>query len=443
MKRANGICNPPDSLMSKIDSLTPPSVTPGESRPSSKEILVPLAIFGLAFAVRMFFIDRFHTQPGNDLLWNDAVGWNLAKGIGFTSSLTEPRVPGIFRTPGYPGYLALVYLLFGHSYYAAYVGQGILDSLCAVILYFVGMQCLGKRIATTGGFLYALYPYPAIFCGVLHQDILLVFSVMLVLLILIHALRVPDRGRLWFVLGGAVGFAALVRGNFLLFIVVPAISLLFHQMAGALKLRALLLLTAGFVLLLLPWVVRNYLVFHSFPPLAVGCSGDCFLKVLDELHGEEGLMKRVKGPPDTTLKVFMDGTDLIADEKAKAKYAIPILLHHWPQYCVIMLKHIPRLWLSKYALWRDSYIELAAIGISMIVLAGGLIGIYLSRHQWRRLIPVYLVIAVNTLMQAPYVVEARYTLPARPAMILFVACTWVAIYDALKGNRHSAAYARV
>src|SRR4029453_16212380 len=70
-------------------------------------------IFLLAFFVRLLFIKVFAVPPVNDLLWNDAVGWNLANNLGFTASQSPPYIPGVFRTPGYPAFLALVYTIFG------------------------------------------------------------------------------------------------------------------------------------------------------------------------------------------------------------------------------------------------------------------------------------------------------------------------------------------
>ena len=116
------------------------------------------------------------------ILWNDAVGWNLANGHGYTASQTEPRVPGIFRTPGYPFFLAFIYMIFGHSYVNVYFAQAVLDSFSAVVLYRIASRYVSTEIAILSGFLYALYPYPAIFCGVLHQDILLIFATLIVLL---------------------------------------------------------------------------------------------------------------------------------------------------------------------------------------------------------------------------------------------------------------------
>ena len=66
------------------------------------------AVFVVALVVRVIFVLLLSTEPRNDQLWNDAVGWNLANGHGFSASAQEPRVPGIYRTPVYPAFIASV-----------------------------------------------------------------------------------------------------------------------------------------------------------------------------------------------------------------------------------------------------------------------------------------------------------------------------------------------
>src|SRR5713101_2777517 len=104
-------------------------------------------LFFIALAVRLAFISSFARAPEGDHLWNDAVGWNLAHGRGFTASPGDPSVPGIFRTPGYPLLLALVYALCGHSYFAVFLLQAVLDSLVAVLLGLIGYQLFSTPVA--------------------------------------------------------------------------------------------------------------------------------------------------------------------------------------------------------------------------------------------------------------------------------------------------------
>ncbi len=399
------------------------------------QTLFLIFIFVLAFIVRLIFVHLFSTGLVNELLWNDAVGWNLANGNGYTASRIEPFVPGIFRTPAYPFFLALVYFFCGHSVPSVYIAQAILDSFSSLLLFWLALTYVPMRIARLTAILYALYPYPAIFCGVLHQDILLIFATLLSLIAITRSLKRPESVWRWLVVGVSVGFTALVKGNFVLFLMVPFGTVLFLRITKRQKPGILALIMIGFILTLLPWIVRNYLVFHSFPPLATGGSGIGLMLVQEELKGEDPLLKRSHDAPIRDLKDFVDGAESIRLEKERARKAISVLMQHRGQYVLVMGKHIPRLWLSKYAVWHGYFVRLSGIIISWIVLILGLAGMFLLRRQWLRMLPLYLTIATVTLMHVMYIVEARYTLPARPVMLVFVACTLVCAFDVLRGKR--------
>lgn len=400
-------------------------LAPGD-RSKRRDLIIWFAVlFCAALIIRLGFVYRFGSTPVYDLLWNDAVGWNLASGNGFTASQVEPRVPGIYRTPGYPAFLAAVYSLFGHSYFAVYASQALLDALSAVLIGLIALNYVTPRTAIISSGLYALYPYSIYFCGILHQDILLTFSILVALFLLTKAIRSDERLRRWLMVGIAVGFAALVKTNMLLFAIVPAITLFWGIPRVQKRREAMAMLSLAIVLVISPWVVRNYVVFHGFPPLSVGGTGKALVLLVDELNGgEEQLLKQARGPQDeaasTYLEGSVDGTALIEREKGLARRAAPELLRRWPEYLVLMLKHVPRLWVTRYTIGRSAKVAMAAQLVSWAFLIPGLLGMFIARREWRGLLPLYATVVLFTVMYAPYNVEARYTLPARPVMAVFI-----------------------
>ncbi len=395
---------------------------------ASFKVPIPLLIFLLAVGVRLTFVHLFAQPPVNDLLWNDAVGWNLAQGHGYTASQSEPRVPGIFRTPGYPAFLAIVYWLFGHSYNAVYTAQSILDAGSAILIGTIALHYFPKRISLLTSLLYAIYPYPAMFCPVLHQDILLVFCVLFILFLLTRAIK-SDGQAPWILVGVAAGLTALVKANMVLFIAVPAAAILFYFRTR--RIQRLAVVLGSMIVVLLPWIIRNYVVFGSFPPLAAGATGTNLRLVVLELKGGEQAVREVGlSAPNTDLKQLVgDGQDLIKSEKSMAEIAFRELRKLWPQYSLLILKHIPRLWISKYSRWHSQKVALAGNILSWVVLVSGLLGMFLLRKKWRQLMPLYLTVFWITLLYAAYTVEARYTLPARPVMLCFVAAMIAAVLE--------------
>jgi 4-amino-4-deoxy-L-arabinose transferase-like glycosyltransferase len=384
-----------------------------------------VAIFAMAFLVRFVAVLLFAVQPINDLFWNDAVGWNLASGHGFTASQHDPRTPGIFRTPGYPALLALVYSLFGHSRQAVYVVQAVLDSGSAVLIGIIALRVTTRRIAILASVLYALYPYAAFFCGTLHQDILLTFATLVVLLLVVEVSRTGGGAGAWAIVGVATGLTALVKPNFMLFTAVPALVIWFAVPRARRPAIATVALALGVLLAVTPWVVRNYVVFRAFPPLAAGGTGTNLMLLIEELDGgEQRLIARFR-PPETDqaryMETFVDGHAMILNERELARVAGVQLLGRWPEYLVLIAYHVPRLWITRYPIGYSSALGVTASVLSWPLVALGLGGMWLARRDWPRNLPLYLAVFVITAMYAPYTAEARYTLPARPAMLVFVA----------------------
>ena len=82
-------------------------------RPRLDATVVTLLVLGLG--VRLAWALFASTELWFDHVFNDATAWSFAEGRGFTASVEAPYDPAIFRTPGYPAFLGVVYALFGHS----------------------------------------------------------------------------------------------------------------------------------------------------------------------------------------------------------------------------------------------------------------------------------------------------------------------------------------
>lgn len=378
-----------------------------------------LFLFVIALIVRLLLVSQFATEPVNDLLWNDAVGWNLAQGNGFTASQSEPRVPAIYRTPGYPAFLAIIYWIFGHTYTPVYIIQAILDSLSAILLGRIILLYSNAWFAIAASFLYAVYPYPGMFCGVLHQDILLIACTLTTLYLISRAIR-SDRPVSWAYVGVALAVTALVKPNMVLLLFFAATCIFFYFRRA--RMIRIAMLAGTMAVTLFPWFLRNYLTFDGFPPLSAGATGtNLRLLVLELNEGEEGLRQIGLAPPRISPEGLPDGKALMESEKRETIKYSKELFRRWPEYSVLILKHIPRLWITRYSRWHGDVVALTATSISIIVLILGIAGMFALRVKWRRFFPLYLWVLFVTLMYAPYTPEARYTLPARPIMLFFVA----------------------
>ncbi len=109
-------------------------------------------MFSVAVLLRAaYFLPRWASVPD----WNvDALGYhqlavNLLEHGAFSISTAPPLQPDAIRTPGYPAFIALVYLIFGVSPQAVLLLQVILDSLTALLV--TGYRLEALRLAAGGG----------------------------------------------------------------------------------------------------------------------------------------------------------------------------------------------------------------------------------------------------------------------------------------------------
>jgi 4-amino-4-deoxy-L-arabinose transferase-like glycosyltransferase len=286
-------------------------------------------------------------------------------------------------------------------------------------------------IAALAGCLYALYPYPAVLCGILQQDILVTFAVALAVFATIRASSRDSRAAAWLVAGVCVGLAALVKNNFVALVLVPVVAAIARHAPRRTRYVAGCAVLIGFALTIAPWMVRNYLVFGNVPPLAVAGTGENITFILEELdpHRVPTVMVHGKRYPFEIAGYQIDGPDLIAAQRELIVRSMPELARVWPQYMVLVVKRVPWLWLTRGTFGRSSAVGGIAVALSVALFVLAVFGVVKTWPDRNMFLVLYLTIGVITLMYAPIRVEGRYSLPARPAQMIFVAVAVRALLD--------------
>lgn len=247
----------------------------------NKRALIVLFLTALGSALLLNMLNRVQirkTNPENYrnntrslehgiTVWSIDNSWylpyaaNLEAGNGFTSDPLEPEMK-VRRTPGYPLLYAVFYSLFGEgpAHYMMYILQVMLFACSACWVALLCMDIFGDlRTALICGYLYALVPFiPSFTSFTITEGI----SPALVVLALFLAVRAQKTEKQYFFLltGLTAAMAFLVRPS--TGILLAGISpFLFFLPGNILKrVQRMLWLGAGFLLLLSPWVIRNYVL---------------------------------------------------------------------------------------------------------------------------------------------------------------------------------------
>ena len=197
----------------------------------------------------------------------DTLGWNLARGAGFTFNEEGIESPYFFRTPGYPLFLAAVYSLFGHTPRAVFLFQIGFHLLTVILVYALTRRCFDKRVTAAASILTAVFPLTTMYIPTVLPETLSTFLTVLILWLFIRTL---DGKNPWLALltGGVIAYAALVRPVFGLFSLFLFAGAWRAKERGRNLFPTFVILHLGFVLVWMPWVVRNYRLSGAFIPLS-------------------------------------------------------------------------------------------------------------------------------------------------------------------------------
>ncbi len=192
----------------------------------------------------------------------------------------EPGVPDAAIPPLYSYALAAVYGLFGRGAWQMALFHIALDCASIILVYLTGKRLLkhGDYVGLLAGLFYALYPY-LIFQNLTLIDtpfFMLLLHAFVLLLVLLRQRPTLDRlGWLLAISAGLVlGLATLTRAILPPLAILGALWFLFRLNLRQTILRLLPVALVS-VVVLIPWIVRNYTVYHEFVPGALNF-GDNF-----------------------------------------------------------------------------------------------------------------------------------------------------------------------
>ena len=158
-----------------------------------------------------------------------------------------------YQAPLYPYFLAGIYRVLGDDLFLVRLCQGIVGAMSCVVLAAAGWRIFSGAVGVLAGMALALYA-PALFFDLLIQKSVLDGFFCCVVLALYGVLLTDDRRSLWLLLGAATGCLTLTRENAI--VLVPAFMCVLPWNLQRSWRRALWLLL-GTALILGPVAVRN------------------------------------------------------------------------------------------------------------------------------------------------------------------------------------------
>jgi 4-amino-4-deoxy-L-arabinose transferase-like glycosyltransferase len=227
-----------------------------------RRVLLVVGLVALAHAA-LYIV---YQQPDRDWAWTDQIGYDrLGTGLATTGRFTRYPdspifIPEVIRTPGYPMFVAAVYVVAGNgNHLAVAVAQAFVFAGVCLLVYLLARRASDERVALLAAAATAVYP-PLPYYGALVLTEL--WTAFVATAAMVVCLRAAQGGKLRdFVFAGALlSGTTLVRPAFVLlpFFFAIAVPLLVRaqRTRRALAGWGVLALTAA--LTLAPWFAYNY-----------------------------------------------------------------------------------------------------------------------------------------------------------------------------------------
>jgi 4-amino-4-deoxy-L-arabinose transferase-like glycosyltransferase len=220
---------------------------------------------------------------------NGRLARSIAEGRGFSSPLFEETGISAWLTPVYPYMTAGVFKVFGiYSKTSALVllsSQCLTSALNCLPIFYIARKLFGRTMATWSGWAWAFFPYAIYFPSERIWNTWLATLLFSILFLITLYMEESTRLTRWTAYGLFWGFVALtdpvVLAAWPFMLAWTGYRLHRRKLRWALPLATSVL---GLIVFVMPWFVRNYVIFGHFIPfrdtmgmeIHIGNSGDTF-----------------------------------------------------------------------------------------------------------------------------------------------------------------------
>jgi 4-amino-4-deoxy-L-arabinose transferase-like glycosyltransferase len=403
---------------------------------SEKRWLLVILVVGalLRLVAALYLGDRMEPTPGAyDQIFFHDVALNLLAGKGFVFTqppwpFIQPGAPTAYTSFIYQLFLAAIYAVFGPHPLAARLIQALLCGLMPWQVYGLVRRILAQppawekraaAVALVAAAITAGYAYFVYYSATLMTEGLYLMTVVWSLALTLDLAEQPT-GRRWAAWGLAVGLAILLRQ---VFMPMAGLYLLYVLWKAGRRVQVRHVLVAGAVVaaLILPWTVRNYLVFHRFlllnsqygqvfwnanhPDLGTNFEGPLMFPIPADLQGANEV--------DLTNELLRRGLQLIAQDPRRflllSLNRVGVFFMFWPRPESSLISNICRT---------------LSFGLCLPFMIAGLV---LSLREWRRWMLLYLFIVAYTFIHVISWVAIRYRMPIDVVLVPFAALAVVTL----------------
>lgn len=405
-------------------------------------VLAVVAHATLLFVVIPKISHRLHASYNQDEYADgyDQLAANLVNGNGYR--MYPETAKTLMREPGYPILLAGIFSLFGKNFAAVKLANMLMAFLAAGLIYRIARRFSDSPVMTLGPPLIFLF-HPGTLIAESRGGVEVLFTLFLALFMCTLYAAIQSHRSWRYALSGAVlGLTVLIRSVPILFPVFLLAYLLIFEPRGngkVLILRNVACMVTAMLVVLSPWILRNYFLTGKIVPTAsvVGVSaqtGEYILthdsgdrrRVDREAAQERNALARELGYPfkQGYYQCFYSSGDELKFSSFLMKRVAGDYLDSPALFLRVIATNLAYFWIGGKT--GDSIRMNLVLQVPFLILA--VMGAVLAvRHGQAGLVgPMVLLIGYSIAISLPILAQARYSVPLIPYMSIFVCITLLA-----------------
>jgi len=351
----------------------------------------------------------------------------------------------------FPLLWGLVYGVTGGKYLPIRLAHAALSALTCVLAFFIGKRLVSREAAALGAFLVGWYP-PLVWHGVnLMTEPLFMFFMVLTVCLLLEA-RMGDSAMLW-ALGAGVcaGLGTLARSVLQGFVPLAGLWLIFSPSNRKRGLAMALAFWLGFVLVMTPWVVRNWRVHRAFVPTTTDAGHGFFI------GNNERTLTDPRGVYMPERWEFLKGLNEVQIDRKLYSLGLQFIREHPGRWCRHLVDKFLRFWrfyphgefvatdqFSSNVLSPRLYVHVYGLSYSLafpFMVAGFVLAYRRFPSQRPGYHLVLLIVAYMTGIHMIYIAVLRYREPLMFFLLCFAGHSLLSAGNALRTRRGGASAA--
>jgi 4-amino-4-deoxy-L-arabinose transferase-like glycosyltransferase len=380
------------------------------TRVTWKLVESPAVIFVIAVSMRLWTAGQLLPEKVGPYFYRynepSRIAWALVSGHGYSSPWPNtPLLPTAQQPPAYPLLLAAIFRVFGayslSSLWTAVSLNAIFAALTAIAMLRIGVTNFGRPVGVLSAWIWACWLYEAAVSIRLWESALSTLWLTISLLFL-PTVVASTRASRWLLFGLLAGVAALT--NTTLLAIFPFFWLwlwIRGRALGSSCHRRLLASVAICLLVVTPWTIRNYVVFHRLMPMRDNFGLEFWVGNHDVTdHGQFPLSNPAEYNRLGELQ-FME---------TKGQVALEFVRQHPREFWRLSLQRVARFWSEPDGSAWPWISLLAWLGVILAV-----------RRKGIETMPYLVVLLIFPLVYYVTHTFATYRHPIEPVMLLLAA----------------------